>query len=440
MSNTPQQRLEMHSSRRDVLKTLASMLSLPVFPRMCTSAETPATNNIEIHSAERIASHIIKSTICLNLDREGSISLGSATLVQTPTQLQKILYPDEVLAISVSHNFRDWSEQSSVSATRFTSFDADFHGTNPERYKVRLLSRFTHPSRHEISLDGAHKQDSTHVADLSLLAVQIPVSGMNVMTPNLIPLAPSDYNFSLGDEIIAAGFGDHSTNPSSRGGYPKKDSPVDQHQPALFWRTGKVIKTNDTTSITQFGNVKNKDIITTVPNIPGDSGGGIFVWNQARARVELVGVCNAGSKVSLGQTDFDDIIPELPKLVGIFGEGNIAGLPADAIIVRSEKEFLAISERLRRDKAGFALDTPWRGIFEHVEGVHSLIVLTGQKYDQLLVERAQLADASARLSEHIAKRTLLPGVEDSMVRDLRVLTAQALKSIDAEIFHFKPHR
>jgi hypothetical protein len=415
--------------RRTFIASLFATLALPQFALTATAQdsvvrEIPLRNPVEL---ARIAS---RSTLCLVMNQERSVSCGSATLIQAPPAIRALLHNDEVLAVSVAHNFSDWNPSNILIAGRFKSISSNGEGKDERRYHARLVNRFTHVVGNPTAL--VDTSTSYKAIDVSLVAIRIPDTERPEVDELLLTIAPFGSKVSQGQKVVAVGFGPH-------GSMEHQGSPL-VSIPPISWREGAVIGSVEDRIATQYGEYPVQDIRTTVSNVQGDSGGGLFLWNADGNKPMLVGICTAGGKVDKGTTDFDGFIPSMPPIYTISPGESTEGIPEDALIARSESEVTSILHKIREQRMGWVLNSEFRGCFCHSDSVFTLIQHTIGEYDGLLNKRESIVEAHKELALHIERRTLLPGKEKTLSRELDTLYQEALRRVDEQIAVMKPRR
>jgi len=174
--------------------------------------------------------------------------------------------------------------------------------------------------------------------------------------------------------------------------------------------------------------------------VPGDSGGGLFMWNPARKRIELIALCSTGDRVGKNVADFDGLVPELARLVGLPPDVDVKSFPPDAIIYRTDSERIALEEKFRRQTGGWILDSEFRAGFEHVQAAHRLIDLAAARYDTLLQEREKILTAVNRLEDALTRGAPSAEVGARQAEDIGLLRERALLQVQDEIERLKPTR
>jgi hypothetical protein len=364
------------------------------------------------------------------MNQERAVSCGSATLIQTPPSIRALLHDDEVLAVSVAHNFSDWNPSNILIAGRFKSISSNVEGKDERRYYARLVNRFTHIVGDPTALKVTSA--SYRSIDVSLVAIRIPETERREVDELLLTIAPFGTKISQGQKVVAVGFGPH--------GSEEHELEPSVAIPPIFWREGGVFGTVEEIIPSQYGEYPVQGIRATVLNVQGDSGGGLFVWDAVGNRPMLVGICTAGEKVDKGTRDFDEFIPNMPPVYMVAPGESTEGLPKNALIARSQSEVDSILNTIRQKQMGWVLNSEFRGYFCHSDSIFTLIEHTTRDYEGLLKKRESIVEAHERLAQHIDKRTLLPGKEKSLSSELDTLYQEALRRVDEQIAVMKPRR
>lgn len=432
---SPPAQKETLPGRRDLLRCAVVGLGVALIDSKLPSSVAYSQELKPTPTPQQIAAAVVGSSLGLIVRGEGAPGIGSATLVEVPPTMRMLLHPDEVLAVSVSHNFSDWNEQSKAMALRYTQVSPDGKCSAPVKYEARLIERFIGAS--DRSNPFPRLGPAPGCVDVSLIAVKIPAGDRANVDKLLVPMAEPTTVPPTRASFVAVGYGDH-TPEGLRGQGRRID--LTKESPPVSWRQGSIAGTFTSDCVTQYGPLKETGLRTNAPTVPGDSGGGLFMWNPVRQRIELLGVCSTGDRVGKGVTDFDELVPELSRMIGLPPGVDASGFSKDAIVYRSEGERKALEEKFRRQAAGWLLDSDFRAHFEHISSVHALVDRTVVRYEALLEERKRILAAVNRLEGEAPVATILPGVRARRTADVALLRERALKPIEEEIASLKPPR
>ncbi len=419
--------------RRDFLRSVLvgglAALTAPVTLGEETAAKPTPT-------PQQLAAAVVGSSIGLILGGEGRLKVGSATLVEAPGKMQQLLHPDEFLALSVSHNFDDWGDRSKVMAILYSQISADGKGSSPVKCEARLIDRFVEPSKTTERFPSLGARLGT--VDVALVAVRIPHDQRAKVEKLLVPISEAAPTNLARARFVAVGYGDHTPE-----GLLGRGEPIDLSTtlPPVSWREGSIISVNSHDCNTQYGVSKHVTVRTNAPTVPGDSGGGLFLWNPTRQRIELVAICSTGNRVGKNVADFDDIVPDLSRLIGVKPGVDAKLFPPDSIIYRSEDELAALQNKLRRKAGGWILDSDFRAGFGHVRGVNALIEYTAARYKSLVVERTNILATLKRIEGDLNRGADSSAEQQRQQRaDIKLLTEKALLEVNREIARLRPPR
>jgi hypothetical protein len=421
-------------SRREVLQA-GIATALATFSWSPYSSSTAAQDVVATPTPQQLAAAVVGSSIGLVLGGQGARSVGAATLVKAPDKLKPLLHDDEVFAVSVSHNFDDWNDFSKAMAVRYTQVTPDGKGSSPVRYEARLIHRFMEPP--ELSNPFPRLKPSFGTVDVAILAVRIPLNERAVVDQALVPMADTEPSALTRARFIAVGYGDHTPE-----GLRGEGKPVDLSStyPPVSWREGSIISVVPSDRLTQYGQCQGLRVQTNAPTVHGDSGGGLFLWNPARQRVELTAICSTGNRVGKNVADFDELVPELSRLIGLEPGIDASSLPPDAIIYRSQAEFQALEQKFRRQAGGWILDSEFRAGFEHISSVNELIDRTVARYNALLAEREKIRASVDRLNKDLETKASSADHSNQLRNDIELLRNRALGPLERELESLKPTR
>lgn len=418
--------------RTSLIGTILLLSSLLASASSEVSAQQPPTarlSNALDHSVksppslELLAVRALKASCSLRLAREGGVAHGSATLIVTPPAMKPLLYPDEVLAVSVAHNFAGWIDICEVQAILHTSLNDKHQLKNPVVYGARLIDRFNVTKLGEMD------------CDISLLAIRLPEETRGYFQSQAIPLAAAHTKMSFGDVAVATGCGAYFR--ATQASPPSATAPL----PTPSWRAERILNTFQLQTTTQYGEVLRTSLTGLSETTNGDSGGGFFRWNTAIETLELVGVCTAGSgEIVPDPAEFDGQIPNLPQIVRIEPGSSRDGLPEGAKIFTSVKEQERYLSELRNSHHSWALSANHRSTADHVSMVHELIGAVSTRYSQLVNERERLSRCYEESCQLIRSNTVLSRREERLLENLRILSEPGIKTVERQIEALKPTR
>ena len=293
---------------------LALSLSLPSIPQDALAQNPlPQTPSTKTPSQPRVKNALSHDTITklatdahvgLTVLQELSPGFASGVLVQPPDGMAQFLHEDEVLVLSVSHNFTDWSHHTRVRGTLYSPNAKSGNGLTLERtnYEARLIGRFVNTN--EERSFSAPRSVGVDVAFLAL--TKIPQEQLEAIKSRALPIASAEHALPrAGTTIFAAGSPESEPHPSGKGRMVSKP------------HIGKGIVLNPNSRagipalVTQFGEIADHCILTNEQCIPGESGGGLLFMNEVTGRLEVIGVCTGGCETPSGPIGWIDFPPEL---------------------------------------------------------------------------------------------------------------------------------
>lgn len=416
--------------RRRLLMGGVTALTSITFPKF-SNAQEPVQQSENTSKQEKnsplkqIARPLIPSNIALTMQMEDAEYNASAVFVETPPALIPLLHPDEVLAITVSHNFRNWTDACKLTGTMFWKLDAELTPQRSRHYSARLINRFQ-------KVDLKSKD-----VDFAIICLRVPDHRDREYIRSIVrPVAPAGQCFELGTTAVLVGCpGLSKGTPVQR---KPRNSPLEREPNTPEWRDARLVQCQDTFYPTQYGNVKCRHMRTIANSAPGQSGGGLY-----NAKGQLIGLCSTGASVPLNTIDFEPKGSQ--KLVLLPPGGSSEGFDEDRIITHSEEEFNQKNHELAMSTADWAMNSGHRNTCISTELLDTLASYTAAEYNALLVERQKVCQLIAKHTQG-SPRGLRRALVEKTERTQQLLKQalegriRSLKVIDEDLAKFKPRR
>ena len=389
-------------SRRGLMAAGVSALALAALPKL-SGAEQAAPARASM-SPERLAYRTMFAHVGLTMVSESGPGFGSGVIIEPINGLAKLLNPNEVLVLSVSHNASDWTAQARAYGTVFSPSVADpRQWSRDAAYDARLLGRFINTG------DGlAIDRKSVSTVDIAFFALKVPADHLKNIRGRALPVTSESLtSLRPGTPVVAVG---------SRGSERKPDGTFQSSTPT--WRNGIVLDPNTESQServkTQYGAIARQMISTTIQCEPGDSGGALVWFNPTQNRLEVLGACTGGSNIGSGPGAWLDF--RLDR----------AGVSQELIDAHGmERAAQMVIPEAR---------TPYRGLFTGWQAAQDLAEAVESQYEGLLAERSDLQRRYKSL-----ERALSEGDPDGkLVDSLKVLHDRASAAISEKINQLKP--
>lgn len=358
--------------------------------------KTPSLDQVKevLHSAH----------VGITFSRELSAGYASGVLIQPSARMSHLLHPDEVLVLTASHIFSDWTDVAKVYGTLFTPAGSGRPMSRNE-YSGRVIGRFIPQGQ-----SGIHDTGSRKSVDVAFIALKVPPDDLGPVRERALQVASKSLSIQPGTRVFAAGSRGHEIRAVSR----ERTGRV-VAEPNL--RSGIVVHPNSEQEadacMTQYGPCNDHLLATTIQNEQGDSGGALCTFDQATGKLVVIGVCSSGGK-RLG------VFPDFPPaLLGLNTDGMGLSQIQEAarkVLPEAESEF--------------------RGFFTGCDAISALEVVLELRLGQLERELAVLEDLYERHRADLEAS----GASLETIGAARRLHERAEASILKELHYLKPSR